>query len=98
MSDRNAFGTLSRPLSSIRAGALPLNTRWPTSIGHSTPQKSTAIVEKAQLEVNRKIYGISNLRKISTALSPKIDRAQQILAYARDSSRDRLVNFVKNLS
>src|SRR5262249_55674831 len=66
-SDRNAFGTLSRPLSSIRAGALPLNTRWPTSIGHLTPQKSTAIVEKAQLEVNRKIYGISNLRKISYA-------------------------------
>ena len=25
-SERKAFGTLSRPLSSIRAGALPLNT------------------------------------------------------------------------
>ena len=35
--ERKAFGTLSRPLSSIRAGALPLNTRHYSTFGHKNP-------------------------------------------------------------
>src|SRR3954470_9139828 len=36
-SERNAFGTLSLPLSSIRAGALPLNTRHYSTELHKIP-------------------------------------------------------------
>ena len=38
--DRKAFGTLSRPLSSMRAGALPLNTRSYSTFVHKIPPDS----------------------------------------------------------
>src|SRR6266536_3233611 len=77
--ERKAFGILSRPLSSIRAGALPLNTPPLVLIDHFSPQISTAIVEKAQEEVNRKTQPISKLRKIFALLFAYGFRSTQAL-------------------
>src|SRR5262245_59646189 len=55
---RNMLGTLSRPLSSMRVGELPLNTL----LLHFCPQNSTEIVGDASPGVNRKILSLSRLR------------------------------------
>src|SRR5919201_3168699 len=46
---RKEFGSFSRPLESMVAGAFPLNT---IVLLHFRPQKSTAIVGEAQRDVN----------------------------------------------
>src|SRR5919204_4714749 len=59
--ERKTFGTLSRPLSSIRVTSCPLNTRHhphqPT-FNHKFPPK---ILGEAQRVVNRKIQPVSKL-------------------------------------
>src|SRR5438046_217455 len=72
---RKSPGTLSRPLSSMRAGAFPLNTPESALNDHLSPQDSTPIVDNAQAEVNRKTYPISKLREIFAIYSPPSDHS-----------------------